>query len=58
MASNEDLLLEVERIFFSLEIEQLMAIADELKVPQKEVSGKTRFNIIKLLSSVLEDHKC
>eukprot|EP00112_Aurelia_sp_Birch-Aquarium-sp1_P009685 Seg2108.5 transcript_id=Seg2108.5/GoldUCD/mRNA.D3Y31 product="hypothetical protein" protein_id=Seg2108.5/GoldUCD/D3Y31 len=54
MAANEELLLEVEGMLFSLEIEQLLQIADVLKVPQKDVLGKTKFKVIKVLSTVLE----
>ena len=55
MASKtEDLLLEVEGRMFLLEMEQLLQIADVLKVPQKDIVGKTRFQVIKFLSEMLE----
>ena len=53
-ARAEDLLLEVEGKIFLLEMEQLLQIAGVLKVPQKDISGKTKFQVIKLLSGVLE----
>ena len=55
MAANEELLIEVEGMLFSLEIVELLRIADVLKVPRKDVSGKTKFKLIKFLSTVLED---
>lgn len=38
---------------FTLEVEQLLQIADILKVPQKDI-GKTKFQVLKMLSRVLE----
>ena len=39
---------------YSLELEKLKELADKLKVPQKDVAGKSRLKLVKLLSALYE----
>ena len=53
-AKAENSLLEVDGEIFLLETERLLQIADVLKVPQEDIIGKAKFQVIKLSSGVLE----
>ena len=52
----EELLLQAEGILYLLELEKLKVLADKLKVPKKDVVGKSRLKLIKLLSAVYEEN--
>ena len=52
----EELLLQAEGILYLLEFEKLKELADKLKVPKKDVAGKSRLKLVKLLSAVYEDN--
>ena len=42
MANMEELLLQAEGLLYSLELEKLKQLADKLKLPKKDVAGKSR----------------
>ncbi|XP_065071957.1 uncharacterized protein LOC135696488 [Rhopilema esculentum] len=56
MAEMEELLLQAEGILYLLELEKLKVLADKLKVPKKDVVGKSRLKLVKLLSAVYEEN--
>lgn len=47
-------MLHAEGILYFLEFEKLKELADKLKVPQKDVTGKSRLKLVKCLSAVYE----
>ena len=55
MAEMEELLLQAEGLLYSLELEKLKELADKLKVPRKDVAGKSRLKLVKLLSAWYEE---
>ena len=52
----EELLLQAEGILYLLESEKLKVLADKLKVPKKDVVGKSRLKLVKLLSAFYEEN--
>ena len=55
MAEMEELLLQAVGLLYSLELEKLKELADKLKVPKKDVAGKSRLKLVKLLSALYEE---
>ena len=51
----EELLLQAEGLLYSLELEKLKELADKLKVPKRDVAGKSRLKLVQLLSALYEE---
>ena len=55
MAEMEELFLQTEELLYSLELEKLQELADMLKVPKKDVAGKSRLKLVKSLPALYEE---